>query len=144
MKEKALLVYAIQSNRTINVNLIIQHSILHGVNKDNVELYHSSFITDLCKVVGMVWSKDEEIQHPKWIIDAKLIWAMKDKDEDPGVRSGFAIIAMLARPNTMHARMVVLEAQVACFGQYHQSFVQHSPNPTFYTTSSTRTITTTT
>ena len=61
MKERTGLVYAIESNRTIDVGLIIHHSILHGVTKDNARLYHPSLITTLCKVAGVVWSKSEEI-----------------------------------------------------------------------------------
>ncbi|XXG89096.1 hypothetical protein AAC387_Pa12g1181 [Persea americana] len=100
-----------------------QHSILHGINEDNAGLYHPSLITDLCKAAGVVWSKGEEIQQPKWIIYAKLIEAMEDNDEDPGAGSGSAAHAMPTQPSTMQARMAALEAQVAYFGQYHQSFV---------------------
>ena len=76
MKERAGLVYAIESNRTIDVGLIIHHSILHRVTKDNVGLYHPSIIIDLCKAAGVVWSKGEEIQQPKYIIDDKLLRIM--------------------------------------------------------------------
>ncbi|KAJ8615723.1 hypothetical protein MRB53_035095 [Persea americana] len=124
------------------LNLSSKHSILHGINEDNAGLYHPSLITDLCKAAGVVWSKGEEIQQPKWIIYAKLIEAMEDNDEDPGAGSGSAAHAMPTQPSTMQARKAALEAQVAYFGQYHQSFVNISP--TFYTTTSIGTTTTTT
>ena len=78
--------YAIKSNRTIDVGLIIHHSIHHGVTKDNAGLYNPSLITALCKVAGVVWSKSEEIQQPKYIIGNKLLRIIKnDNEEDRGL-----------------------------------------------------------
>ena len=126
MKERAGLVYAIESNRTIDVGLIIHHSILHGVTKDNAGLYQPSLITALYKVVGVVWSKSEEIQQPKYIIGDKLLRIMKNNnEEDPGAGSSFAAPTMPNQSLTMEDRMARLEAQMSYFGQYHQSFVQH-------------------
>ena len=52
IKEKATLIYAIQSDKSIDVRLVIQNSILHGANHVTTRLYYPSLITNLCKVAG--------------------------------------------------------------------------------------------
>ena len=78
IKEKAALIYAIQTDKSINVDLVIQNLILHGVNIVAVRLYHPSLITELCKNVGLVWTQDEEVLQPKRVIDNNLVYAIKD------------------------------------------------------------------
>ncbi|XP_073128035.1 uncharacterized protein [Henckelia pumila] len=65
-KERAALVFALITGKSINVGRVIQDSILNSVQSATVrELPHPSLITSLCERAGVSWVKDEAILEPQ-------------------------------------------------------------------------------
>ena len=84
----AILVQAIEHGKSVNVDLVIQHSILNAVKTNiNVGFDHPMLITILRKKVGVVWTSGEGILQPQHIIDNSLLRRMKD-DTEAGFSQG--------------------------------------------------------
>ena len=75
-KERVALIYAIQSGKSIDVRLVIQNQILHVLRSAQAELHFPSLITGLCKKASVVWGNNEELLHPKHLIDNNMIYSM--------------------------------------------------------------------
>ena len=69
MKGRAALVYAIMEGMKIDVELVIQHSIIHGFDQGIQGFPHPHLITELCKNARVKWNKKEEVRAPKGVID---------------------------------------------------------------------------
>ena len=53
MKSRAALVYAIQEGLKVDMDLVIQHSIVHGFEQDIQGFVHPHLITELCRNAGV-------------------------------------------------------------------------------------------
>ena len=53
IKSQAALIYAIQEGLKIDVDLVIQHSIIHGFEQG---LPHPHLILELCRNAGVKWN----------------------------------------------------------------------------------------
>ncbi|KGN46897.1 hypothetical protein Csa_020731 [Cucumis sativus] len=73
-KERAILLYAIATKRSVDVGKVIQKS-LCNIRKSGMTggLGHSSLITALCRNEGVVWNEKEELVDPKPIMDKSFI-----------------------------------------------------------------------
>ena len=75
---RAALLFAIKTRRSIDVGLIIQESISYAIRAaTSGGLVCPSLITALCSRAGVVWSPDEELQHPLAILDDKVFTRLK-------------------------------------------------------------------
>ncbi|CAK9314354.1 unnamed protein product [Citrullus colocynthis] len=77
-KERAILLYAIATKRSVDVGKVIHKSICH-IRKSGTAggLGHSSLITALCKNAGVLWNENEELANPKAIMDKNLIMGLR-------------------------------------------------------------------
>ena len=83
------LIYAIQVDKSVDVVLVIQNSILHGVNTMASGLHHPSLIIELCKNAWVVWTQDKEVLQLKRVIDNNLVYAIKDWNDDLTLGASF-------------------------------------------------------
>ena len=108
----------------------------------SVGLYFLSFITAMCRKIGVIWGPDEEIFQPMHVIDHRLIQTINNWDEI-GIHCMSSIYTLSqlplppqARPVNMAAHLDELEAslerqqtyQVGCnqvFDQILRSLATH-------------------
>ncbi|EOY08722.1 Uncharacterized protein TCM_023809 [Theobroma cacao] len=62
-KDRAMLLYAIILGKSIDIGQLIFNSIVHTTRSIRDGLWYPSFITGLCKQVGLQWTSNEELLH---------------------------------------------------------------------------------
>lgn len=73
-KDRVVLLYAIVTERSINIRQVINHAILHTSSTKRVGLWFLSLITITCKRAGVQWDSNEELLHSKVLIDVRLLF----------------------------------------------------------------------
>ena len=73
IKSRAALVYAIIEGMKIDVELVIQSSIIHGFEQGIQGFPLPHLITDLCCNARVKWNKKEEVHAPKGVIDDAVV-----------------------------------------------------------------------
>ncbi|EOY19052.1 Uncharacterized protein TCM_043710 [Theobroma cacao] len=58
---------------SINVRYLVFNSIVQATRSPHDGLWYPSLITTLCKKVGVIWDKSEEILHPKVLLDIGIM-----------------------------------------------------------------------
>lgn len=85
---KAVLNYYIQINKSIDVDRIINCSILQHLKSASVCLGHPSLIHELCVNQGVIFSPSEEVHHPKSaVIKQKISSYSSQLTFEPGENS---------------------------------------------------------
>lgn len=88
-KDRAILLYAIVTGKSIDVGRIIQQSIRHSRRASTTGgLGHPSLITALCREAGVTWQQDEELLHPKSLIHKNFIARLKSWDSPLASNTG--------------------------------------------------------
>lgn len=86
-KDRAILIYCILMGHTLDVGKLICSSILHAARSNkNINLPHSSLITELCQTAGVQWDTNEEVLKPQVPIKVPTRRIMEE-DEAPNARA---------------------------------------------------------
>lgn len=72
-RDKTILLYAIVSRMSINVGQLVLNSIIQAACSPCDGLWFTSLITALCKKLGVIWDRSEEILHPKVPLDVGIM-----------------------------------------------------------------------
>ena len=104
MKSRAALIYAILKDMTIDVELIIQHSIIHGFEKGIQGFPHPHLIIDLCANAGVKWNVKEEVRKSKGVIDDLVVVKIQGGDASVDTNSSSQV-----RLGTNQARLEHME-----------------------------------
>lgn len=76
-KERVILLYSIVMGKLIDVGKIIQQSIRHTRRTSTIGgLGHLSLVTTLCREIDITWKQDEELLHPKSLINMNFIMTL--------------------------------------------------------------------
>ncbi|XVE98568.1 hypothetical protein REPUB_Repub03eG0117100 [Reevesia pubescens] len=124
---------------SIDVGRIILEGILKAIQNQSKGLYFPSFITGLCRKVGVRWSSNEELQHPKHVINMTIVktFNIKSSTITAGASSSTLQIPRPAplRPLTQVNILAHLEKSLEDhrqefrqFGQWSERFVQYQEN----------------
>ena len=81
-KDRAILLFAIFTNKSIDVGRVLYHQIMQSVRNPTLGLYFPSLITDLCKQAEVIWEGHEIWEGPRHPIDDGVIASYKEDDED--------------------------------------------------------------
>ena len=76
-RDRAILIYCIISEKTINVGSVMYASILHSIKGVAVNLYFPSLITALCGKAGVIWGPSEEAIQLVHAIDTRMMLIVK-------------------------------------------------------------------
>ncbi|GMN47063.1 hypothetical protein TIFTF001_016241 [Ficus carica] len=81
-KDRAILLFAILTNKSIDVGRVIYHQITQSVRNPKLGLYFLSLITDLCKHAEVTWEGHEIWEGPHHPINDGVIASYKEGDDD--------------------------------------------------------------
>ncbi|GMN72950.1 hypothetical protein TIFTF001_055299, partial [Ficus carica] len=81
-KDRAILLFAIFTNKSIDVGRVIYHQIMQSVRNSTFGLYFPSLITDLCKRAEVTWEGHEIWEGPRHAIDDGVIASFKEEDDE--------------------------------------------------------------
>lgn len=99
IKDRAMLLYAIVTGKTVDMGQVIQDSIIYAIKESStIKLPHPSLICSLCNKVKVKWSTYEILQQPKSLIDQRTISRFQQWEDNIAHPSGVAFI-VLAPPD---------------------------------------------
>ncbi|EOY16729.1 Uncharacterized protein TCM_035608 [Theobroma cacao] len=72
-KDRAVLLYAILSGKSINIGQLIFNNTIYIARLPKDGLWFPSLITALCKQASVLWTSNKELLHPQVPLDASII-----------------------------------------------------------------------
>ncbi|XWS44637.1 hypothetical protein CRYUN_Cryun15aG0065300 [Craigia yunnanensis] len=99
-KDRAGLIWAIMTGKSIDIRFVIQQSIENGIRTFVPLLPHPMLITMLCKNAGVVWTANEEVLQPRRIMDNNFLMKMKDLDDESATEASFSRPQIPVQPTT--------------------------------------------
>lgn len=119
-KDRAVLLYAMVTGKTINVGKLIFENILHVAGSAKEGIWYLSLITALCKQARVQWSSVEELLHPKVPLDANIVNRLYNYQPPGGNSSSAPRPPPRATSLTIPQRLERLEHRAA----YHTKCMQ--------------------
>lgn len=127
-KDRAILIYCILQGHTLDVGKMIRSSILHaGRSNKNINLPHSSLITELCQTAGVQWDTSEEVLKPQVPIKVPTRRIMEE-DEAPTARASGSTSQQADAPRqqrTTNQRLDALEKKVENLSMNNSTFMTY-------------------
>ncbi|KAJ4715171.1 DEAD-box ATP-dependent RNA helicase 56-like isoform X2 [Melia azedarach] len=109
--ERAVLNYAIRTDKPIDVGSILYNNILYSARTVSVGLYYPSLITDLCCQAGVPTDAREELQHPTATLTSNTI-VKQLKKSSTNVASSSRPPSTSSRPLTRTDRLARIERSI--------------------------------
>lgn len=127
-KDRAILIYCILQGHTLDVGKMIRSSILHaGRSNKNINLPHSSLITELCQTAGVQWDSSEEVLKPQVPIKVPSRRLMEE-DEAPTARASGSTLQQADAPRQQRStnqRLDALEHRVENLSLNNSTFMTY-------------------
>ena len=110
VKDQAELLYEIKTKKSIDIGSVIEQSILQHVKMPNAGLYCPSLIIVLCYKAGVLYDANEELLHPKHVLDNNTFLSIKcwEDNLEPGPSTSSSKL-----PRQAHAQNVPVTDRLA-------------------------------
>ena len=96
--------------KSIDIGSVIKQSILQCVKMPNTGLYFPPLITSLCHKVGVPYDANEELIHPKHVLDNNTFLSIKCWEDNPEAST---ITSSSRPPRQAHARNLLMTNRLA-------------------------------